>query len=310
MEPAMSEEPKPSVWQWLNTLAPYLYGIGIAFILGWAFVSFVRLGFHSPQQDSKPSISASEPPRTGTASAGKSPSPQPAAAAGNETWLNIVVKPIVSSGINQIIFRTVFYLMVWMLLFLIIPVAFLRLKKFKLFQLEFEVDRKENAAVDLAVINATKANLMSYLCSDDAKAKTWGFLHNNAINYYEVLTYFLEEIQAGYLKVFNTGFSFQLYVQDLPHEMKELAEQSAEERQAVIRNKTDNDNLLRKNYLVYSYPYRQDRLVTVISSHSTQFDIFDRHLLQLLHSTIDTYVESIEFMVLVTTPASQPPQAH
>jgi hypothetical protein len=51
-----------------------------------------------------------------------------------------------------------------MLLFLIIPVAFKRLKRFKFFNMEFEVDSFiEQAAIETVEISGNKAQLMTYL---------------------------------------------------------------------------------------------------------------------------------------------------
>jgi hypothetical protein len=273
---------KTSVWQWINFFTPYIYAIGIAVIILWMVVSsfqFYHGSHHNEMLLAKPLA--------------------------KDSWLDVVVKPIVDSEFNRIIFRGFFYLLTWMLLFLIIPVAFLRLKKFKLFNIEFEVEKKEKAALDTAKINATKVNLMSYLSSDDAKSKTMEFLQVNSIDYYEVLRYFLEEIKAGYLKTLNVGFSFELYIQEYPGELIDLVEESKETKQVVICNKIDNDNMFKKNYLVFCYHYKEEELVTVISSRSSQFDIFDSHLLQLLHNVINTYIESVEYIVVLTNPQQQ-----
>lgn len=286
----MAKEPRPSFWQWIGFITPYIYVCVIGLIVAWMVVSIAML---SIQEYTSPRV---------TASASSQEIQQ------NATWMELVVKPIVTSPYNQIIFRGMFYILVWVLLFLIVPVAFLRLKKFKLFSMEFEVEQKEKAAVEMVKIHAAKAQLMSTLTGPDAKGKTLAFLRGDVINYYEVLEYFLEEINAGYRKTFNTGFSFELYVQNVPNAFRALMEESQESGYAVIYNKKNNENLFMKNILLYAYTYRGEQLVTVLSSHTTQFDTFDRHLLELLHHVLDTYVESIEDMVALTSPAQSSAQ--
>lgn len=282
----MAKEPRPSFWQWIGFITPYIYVSVIGLIVAWMVVSIILLAVQ--EHTTSTSVSSTNVLQEAEVQA---------------TWMELVVKPIVTSPYNQIIFRGLFYILVWVLLFLIIPVAFLRLKKFKLFSMEFEVEQKEKAAVETVKIHAAKAQLMSTLTGPDAKGKTLAFLRGDSISYYEVLEYFLTEINKGYRNTFNTGFSFKLYVQDYPEKLKSLIEESNELGYAVISNKKENDNLFKKNILLYAYTYRGEQLVTVLSSHTTQFDTFDRHLLELLHHVLDTYVESIEDMVALTSPA-------
>ena len=101
------------------------------------------------------------------------------------------MKPFIESDFNKIIFRGLFLLFIWMLLFLIIPVAFKRLKRFKFLNMEFEVDDIEKAAIETIEISGTKAQLMAYLTGDDASGRTLEFLNESAIDYKEVLEYFL-----------------------------------------------------------------------------------------------------------------------
>ena len=104
-----------------------------------------------------------------------------------------------------------------MFLFLIIPVAFKRLKRFKFLNLEFEVDDIEQAAIETIEISGTKAQLMAYLTGDDASGRTLEFLNESAIDYKEVLEYFLSEIQIGYEKnPLNATFSYEVFSQSAP----------------------------------------------------------------------------------------------
>jgi len=188
-----------------------------------------------------------------------------------------------------------------MFLFLIIPVAFKRLKRFKFLNLEFEVEDIELAAIETIEISGTKAQLMAYLTGDDASGRTLEFLNESAIDYKEVLEYFLSEIQIGYKKnPLKATFSYQVYSQSAPEELNDLIEESKESGESVVSNKINQGNLFKKNYLVFYFCYNNDEYVTVINSYTYPFDIFDKYLFELLHKIVGKNVENIEYMVVLT----------
>ncbi|AKP47164.1 hypothetical protein [Bacillus smithii] len=67
-----------------------------------------------------------------------------------------------------------------------------------------------------------------------------------------------------------------------------------------MRNKENQDNLFKKNYLVYSFSYNDEEYVTVVSSYTYAFDILDRSLFLLLHNVVGRNIENIEYMVALT----------
>ena len=71
-------------------------------------------------------------------------------------------------------------------------------------------------------------------------------------------------------------------------------------RESAIFNKNDQDNLFKKNYLVFYFCYSEVEYVTVISSYTYPFDILDKYLFELLHNTVSKNVENIEYMVVLT----------
>ena len=218
-----------------------------------------------------------------------------------ETIFTILVKPFLESDFNKIIFRGLFLLFIWMFLFLIIPVAFKRLKRFKFLNLEFEVDDIEKAAIETIEISGTKAQLMAYLTGDDASGRTLEFLNESAIDYKEVLEYFLSEIQIGYEKnPLNATFSYEVFSQSPPEVLNDFIEESKETGESVICNKINEGNLFKKNYLVFYFCYNGDEYVTVINSYTYPFDIFDKYLFELLHKIVSKNIENIEYMVVLT----------
>lgn len=296
---------KRSFFQWINFFIPYVYTIGIILILTWMTVASLLIGIKTLQENpnelflqiekNNPSV---DTPSHATSLNNTTSSSTPE----KETWLNILVKPIVESNFNKIIFRGLFLLLIWMLLFLVIPVAFKRLKRFKFFNMEFEVDHIEQAAIETVEISGTKAKLMAYLASDHAAGRTLEFLNDHNINYIEVLEYFLAEIQAGYKNPpFHATFTYNIYNGTIPEELHELVEESKETGESAVFNKNNQDNLFNKNYLVFYFCYGVDEYVTVISSYTYPFDIIDKYLFELLHNTVSKNVENIEYMVALTS---------
>ena len=176
-------------FQWINFLIPYIYTAGILLILTWMIIASLLIGITTLKEDPKslflqPNVTNEAP----TVSGGQN----------KETAFTIIVKPFVESSFHQIIFRGLFLLLIWVLLFLTIPVAFKRLKRFKFLNLEFEVDNIEQAAIETVEISGTKAKLMAYFTGDDASGRTLEFLFQSSLDYKEVLEYFLEETRIGY----------------------------------------------------------------------------------------------------------------
>jgi|GEM_PF-1446965 len=219
------------------------------------------------------------------------------------TITTLVIKPIVTSPVNRVIFRSLFYLFVWVLLFLVVPVAFLRLKRFKFFNVEFEVEG-ERAAIQQAIITTSKASLMEYLTGRDAFIKTLGCMHGNVITFTDVLRVLLDDIQTAYRDTFNAGFTIEIYEDEIPLKYARMAQHSKEIGHSSLWNKAETDHPFKPNRMVYYYPLGESSfLLTVLSSYATQFDAFDKHVLPLLHNVISTNIESIELMVVATNPS-------
>lgn len=292
-----------SFFQWINFFIPYAYTAGIALIVTWMVAASLLIGIATIKEDPKAFIlqekNIESPTDSAAGTVGIDPSVNESPK--EETAFTIIVKPFVESDFNKIIFRGLFLLFIWMFLFLIIPVAFKRLKRFKFLNLEFEVDDIEQAAIETIEISGTKAQLMAYLTGDDASGRTLGFLNDSAIDYKEVLEYFLSEIQVGYKKnPLNATFSYEVYSQSAPEDLKDLIEESKETGESVVSNKINEGNLFKKNYLVFYFCYNNDEYITVINSYTYPFDIFDKYLFELLHKIVSKNVENIEYMVVLT----------
>ncbi|RFU66332.1 hypothetical protein D0469_16985 [Peribacillus saganii] len=300
-----------SFFQWISFFIPYIYTIGIILIVGWMIAASSILGYQtimkSPEafffQNTVGGQSINSKHSSLSGAYDNNMKNTVTASKAKDTWLNTVVKPFIELPFNKIILRGLFLLLVWMLLFLVIPVAFARLKKFKLFNLEFEVEDKELAVIQTVEISGGKAKLMAYLTSDHASGKVLDFLtSDSSIMYQEALEYFLKEIQVGYFCHFNSAFSFSIHIGNFPEKLIDLVEESKESGEAVAKNKVDNDIIFKKNYLVYHFSFNGIEFVTLLSSYSYQFDVFDKYLIGLLHNVLNKNVENIEYMVALTSP--------
>ncbi|TQR18483.1 hypothetical protein [Psychrobacillus soli] len=284
-----STKDKRTFFQWINFLIPYIYTTGIILILIWMISASILIGIATLTENPKTFFLQPDPDTIITDIQEK------------ETAFAIIVKPFVESNFNQIIFRGLFLLLIWLLLFLTIPVAFKRLKRFRFLNLEFEVDNIEQAAIETVEISGTKAKLMAYFSGDDASGRTLGFLSESSIDYREVLEYFLAETQMGYKNnPINGAFTYQIYTSTAPEKLNDLVEESKESGESVVSNKVNEDNLWKKSYLVFYFVYNSTEYITVIESYTYSFDILDKYLFELLHKTIGKNLENIEYMVALT----------
>ena len=281
---------KRTFFQWLNFLIPYFYTAGITLIISWMFIASILIGFLTWKDNPGAFLLQTENTSNSETSINTS-----------ETAFSLIVQPFVESNFNQIIFRGLFLLFIWLLLFLTVPVAFKRLKRFKFLNLEFEVDNIEQAAIETVEISGTKARLMAYFTGDDASGRTLDFLTQSTIDFKEVLEYFLAETQLGYKNhPINGVFTYEIYNGAPPEKLVDLVEESKESGESVVFNKIEENNLWKKSYLVFYFPFNQIEYITVIESYSYSFDILDKYLFELLHKTISKNLENIEYMVALT----------
>lgn len=281
---------KRTFFQWLNFLIPYFYTAGITLIISWMIVASLLIGFLTWKDNPQAFLLQTENTSNSDTSINTA-----------ETAFSLIVQPFVESNFNQIIFRGLFLLFIWLLLFLTVPVAFKRLKRFKFLNLEFEVDNIEQAAIETVEISGTKARLMAYFTGDDASGRTLDFLTQSTIDFKEVLEYFLAETQLGYKNhPINGVFTYEIYNGAPPEKLFDLVEESKESGESAVFNKIEENNLWKKSYLVFYFPFNHIEYITVIESYSYSFDILDKYLFELLHKTISKNLENIEYMVALT----------
>ncbi|NDI34073.1 hypothetical protein [Chengkuizengella sediminis] len=307
---------KRTFFMWVDSFIPYLYTVGIILVGGWMLISIGLLGYKTYKVDPLSFFLLSEKPIVeeilenidgNTLKIDSEMQIQVNLAnPSKETEWQSFLKSIIQSDLNRIIFRGISLLVIWMIIFLIIPVGFRRLRRIKLFRMEIEVENVEKAAIQTIEITGGKAKLMAYLSSNDAEATTLQFLNDESsvpsMDFREVLEHFLNEIKEGYQKEFDAHFVYEIHLSSFPKMFDELIHESKETEKVMIRNKINNDNLFKKNYLVMYYSYNHQEMVTVLSSYTYEFDVLDKHLVELLHHNISKNIENIEYMVALTTP--------
>lgn len=227
-------------------------------------------------------------------------SPAPSQAPQEYSFVQLVVKPVVESQRNQIIFEGVFWFVLWILLFMLLPSGLLPLKRFKMFNLEFEIGDKEAAAIEKISQNSSKALTMVNYTSEESLIRFFGEFGNvGEVEYRQGLTFFLQDLVDGYRKEFDTTLHYRIYSEDkLPKRYRALAKESRSNGRAAVLNKLDHDNPLHSHWLVYDVPGQ--RLVTVLTSRLTPFDIMDQYLVVFLHQYVFRIVENRNYAMALT----------
>ena len=263
-----------SIKDLINSVLTFIYYSGLLFIIGWTLYQLLW-------GDMKPIPISTAVPAT--------------------WWTEYVIKPLISSTFLLTMMKGVFLLTVWIILFLIIPSTTRQLKRFKLFQMEFEVEDKETAAVAFIELQSSKATLLSTMYSDAFIGKLFTFLdeENMEVDYFSALAYFMEDFKISYQQRYT--ISFECETKDFIHLIgieREYAELSKETGDPEILNWELPLVRLKKNRLVFYFSYRGIEKVTVLSSYSSQFDVIDKQNILFLHYALMYQAENVEYALM------------
>ncbi len=264
-----------SIKELLNDVLTFIYYGGLLFIIGWTLYQLVW-------GDVKPIPISTAVPAT--------------------WWTEYVMKPLISSTFLLTIIKGIFLLSVWVILFLIIPSTTRQLKRFKLFQMEFEVEDKETAAVAFIELQSSKATLLSTMYSDATIGKLFTFLDEETmeVDYFSALAYFLEDFKISYKQRYN--ITFECETKDfnrLTGTELNYAELSKETGDPEVLNWDAPLAKLKKNRLVFHFNYRGSEKVTILSSYSSQFDVIDKQNILFLHYALMYQAENIEYALMI-----------
>ncbi|WP_338472795.1 hypothetical protein R4Z10_08740 [Niallia sp. XMNu-256] len=130
------------------------------------------------------------------------------------TWTDYVIKPIVSDPLNQVFFKVLFYLLALVSLFLVIPAGLASLKRFKLFNFEFELEKQEVKETIAELINESeaKANYIKELTKDD----TYRTIANQYVDtsgnvdFLGAISWFLSDMKLNYKENFDQNINWIL----------------------------------------------------------------------------------------------------
>lgn len=264
-----------SIKELLNDVLTFIYYGGLLVIIGWTLYQLVW-------GDVKPIPLSTAVPAT--------------------WWTEYVIKPLISSTFLLTIIKGIFLLSVWVILFLIIPSTTRQLKRFKLFQMEFEVEDKETAAVAFIELQSSKATLLSTMYSDASIGKLFTFLDEETmeVDYFSALAYFLEDFKISYKQRYNIAFECETKdFNRLTGTELNYAELSKETGDPEVLNWEAPLAKLKKNRLVFHFNHRGSDKVTILSSYSSQFDVIDKQNILFLHYSLMYQAENIEYALMV-----------
>ncbi|WP_110929668.1 hypothetical protein [Bacillus massiliglaciei] len=277
------ENKRFSLFDKMIAVMPKIYVWGTLIIFAYAITALIHLGVTSWLGEQ------TDPP------------PMPVPNGAKETLITLIVAPIVRSEFYQIIFNTLFLYMVWILLFLLAPIAFLRLTRFKFFNLEFEIEKQEAAIFEVFSVSSSKMKFSSYLTSEEFQLEISEVIADSN-DYLTPLKYTMDNAKEFYTRQLGLSFTYTIYSEEdflrerLPRPLKHILEMAKSTGEPGISNKSEHDPAYAKNYLLFYFENMDGQFVTVLDSYETEFDTFDKSLLLILHNLIYDYYLQYNFI--------------
>ncbi len=217
----------------------------------------------------------------------------------DQGWFVAMMTNIVSSEANRIVGKGLLFLLIWILLFLFIPLATRSLKRFRLFQFELELEERNGQEEDVDAFMTGRLHLLAELFSDDSKGTLYRFYNEDTggADYEGALAHFLEKYVAEGFKKQGIGINWALYEWSaVPDEWMRPAQISAEKGKPYIENQKSPVNFKKKNIVVYTYHHLDKLLVSILWSYTNRFDIMEQHYLFMLHQSVAVQLENIEYV--------------
>ncbi|MCO0599536.1 hypothetical protein NGI46_19215 [Peribacillus butanolivorans] len=281
-----------SVFDRIIGFMPKLYVIGTILIFVYTLVAMALLGIQTWKEPDKvvnPVITQN-----------------PAISEGFEhTLITLIIEPIVTSEFYQIIFNTLFLYLVWILLFLLAPIAFYRLKHFKFFNIEIEIEKQDAAVFEVFSVSSSKMKFAAYLTSEEFQLEISEEIANSK-DFKAPLIYTLDSTIEFYSNQLGLDFTYEIYNLNqfkkakLPKSIKSMLDKSIQTGDPCITNKSNSDSEYYKNFLLHYYENLDGKFVTVLSSYQTEFDTFDKSLIKILHNVIYDYYLQYNYIYDVT----------
>lgn len=221
----------------------------------------------------------------------------------HSTLNNLIVKPIVKSPSNQVIFKYSFYLIGWILLFLVIPIGMKPFKRLKIGNIELEPEAREKIVIDS--LNTTLTKL--FFLSNWAKENKRGIFIANLRKKETVegaLRLMIKQMQEYYCENWEINFSFRVHknIQDFvddkrnPKMLKKFVGLTRESSEAILINKS---HLRLRSFMLYSITFNESEYFLVLESYKTSFDEYDAYLLTGLSSLAINYFEHYQLLNVI-----------
>ncbi|MGG4267709.1 hypothetical protein [Peribacillus simplex] len=270
-----------SVFDRIIGFMPKLYVIGTILIFVYTLVAMSHLGiqtWNKPEEAVDPVITQN-PPISETF---------------EHTLITLIIEPIVTSEFYQIIFNMLFLYLVWILLFLLAPIAFYRLKHFKFFNIEIEIEKQDAAVYEVFSVSSSKMKFAAYLTSEEYQLEISEEIANSK-DFKTPLIYTLDCAMDFYSNQLGLSFTYDIYTLNqfkkakLPKSIKAMLDKSIQTGDPCITNKSNSDSEYYKNFLLHYFENMDGKFVTVLNSYQTEFDTFDKSLLKILQNVIYDY---------------------
>lgn len=266
-----------SVFDRIIGFMPKFYVIGTILIFVYTLVAMAHLGIQTLKKPEETNV------------------PAPPVSQGFEhTLISLIIEPIVTSEFYQIIFNTLFLYLVWILLFLLAPIAFYRLKHFKFFNIEIEIEKQDAAVYEVFSMSSSKMKFAAYLTSEEFQLEISEEIANSK-DFKTPLIYTLDCAVDFYSDQLDLSFTYDIYTLNqfkkakLPKSIKAMLDKSIQTGEPCITNKSNSDSEYYKNFLIHYFENMDGKFVTVLNSYQTEFDTFDKSLLKILQNVIYDY---------------------
>ncbi|PJN91779.1 hypothetical protein [Bacillus sp. mrc49] len=270
-----------SVFDRIIGFMPKFYVIGTILIFVYTLVAMGHLALQSWKKPEEAAIPVH-------------PQIPPASAGFEHTLITLIIEPIVTSEFYQIIFNTLFLYLVWILLFLLAPIAFYRLKHFKFFNIEIEIEKQDAAVYEVFSVSSSKMKFAAHLTSEEYQLEISEEIASSKA-FMTPLKYTLDSAADFYSNQLGLSFTYDIYTLNqfkkakLPKSIKAMLDMSIETGDPCITNKSNSDSEYYKNFLLHYFENMDGQFVTVLNSYQTEFDTFDKSLIKILQNVIYDY---------------------
>ncbi|WP_057912966.1 hypothetical protein [Peribacillus muralis] len=282
------EDKRISVFDRIIGFMPKFYVIGTILIFVYTLVAMGDLAFESWKNPEEAAIPVH-------------PQNPPASAGFQHTLITLIIEPIVTSEFYQIIFNTLFLYLVWILLFLLAPIAFYRLKHFKFFNIEIEIEKQDAAVYEVFSVSSSKMKFAAHLTSEEYQLEISGIIADSK-EFKAPLMYTLDSAVDFYSDQLDLNFTYEIYTLNqfkkakLPKSIKAMLDKSIQTGDPCISNKSNSDSEYYKNFLLHYFENIDGKFVTVLNSYQTEFDTFDKSLIKILHNVVYDYYLQYQYI--------------